>query len=274
MIEKSLLGVWRLVSLTSRAGRVHTGQTHLVVREGELWEIWPRSVHYDDRPSPVRAYTLAWQRDDGLLEIEHPGRPKECGIARLFGDELQVRWGDVAGEPPDRFEDDQGTLAVFEREREPATITKLLEPPVRVARLRRSHPVLGELSYDASLEWWESEVRFGGVDAVKLHVDGGSDAPNEVFDRAADLLARVDADRLRAYAASALYELYDTTWRSDEGPDVDEVGFAALLSPESFGVRADGSVSVFFEDGDLFWGHVVIVSLDEQLVPIDAEMAG
>jgi hypothetical protein len=126
-------------------------------------------------------------------------------------------------------------------------------------------------------------VRFGDAD-VTLHVEAPADAPEEAFDRAADLLAALDCDRLKAFAAAQLFELYDDTWRHADGPQVeDEAGFAALLTPESVGVRPDevwdesgfGSgpgATVSFEDGDLFCGHGVVVSVGADLEPFDADI--
>lgn len=270
----SLTGAWRLESLTRGDRPVHTGQSHLVVRDEDLWELWPDTVYYDDEPGPVHRYALHWEGDDGRLEITVPGRPAKRGIARLFGDELQIRWGAVAGRYPDRFFDERGSFAVFVRERDPDTVARLLEPPARVERAQRSHPVLGALGHDARLGWWTARVRFGGVDGVTLYADGALDCPDEVFDRAAEVVARVDVGALRAYAASRLYGLYDANWRREDGPDVDEAGFARVLAPESLVVSEAGTVSVSFADGDLFWGHSVIVTLDRELSPIEAEMAG
>lgn len=78
------------------------------------------------------------------------------------------------------------------------------------------------------------------------------------------------AARLRRVEALPLLE---GTWRTDDGPDVHERGFAARLTPGSLGVRADGSVRVLSTTGTSS-GHVVIVALDERLGPIDSEKAG
>jgi hypothetical protein len=55
---------------------------------------------------------------------------------------------------------------------------------------------------------------------------------------------------------------------------VDTETFVSRLSPQSVAVGEDGRVQVFFGDGDLFWGHAIIVAMNDALEPTDAEIAG
>lgn len=273
MKPPSILGVWRLESLTSGDRKVMTGETHLVVREDRLWEVWPRSRYYEGELGPEREYELSWEREDGRLEVRHPGRPSQCAIVRVFGDELQMRRSSMAGRFPESFYDRDGTFAVYARERGREE-QRLLEPPARARRAAREHTVLGRLVYDDNVGWWKTKVRFGGAEGVELHVAGPPTMGDDVLDRAAEKLHATDAGALRAYAAEKLLELKNGSWLSDDEEPVDAETFASRLTPQSFGVDEEGGVSVFFDDGDLFWGHVVIVSLNERLEPTDAEIAG
>lgn len=273
MRSPSLLGVWRLESLTRRGRRTKSSHTHLVVHEQELWEICPRQVYYEDAPGPERAYVLTWEGDDGRLEITHLEKAAGRSILRLFGDELQLRHGPKPETFPKSFYDEKGTFAVYERENGAAAET-LLSPRPRKSRPRLEHPALGTLLHDAKLEWWQSEVRFGDRDRVRFRVEGGLRISVEALDRAGELLETVRCEDLCAYAASRLLDLKNGSWLGD-GEDVfDATAFAAKMSPASFGVRRDGSVSVFFDDGDLFSGHSIIVTLNAEREPIDAEIAG
>lgn len=61
-----LHGVWRLESLRSRAGDITTGQTHLVVQDEQLWEVWPDQTYYEGDSGPERSYEMIWK--DGVGE--------------------------------------------------------------------------------------------------------------------------------------------------------------------------------------------------------------
>lgn len=275
MSTEKLLGVWRLESLTSDGQVVHTGQTHLVVDADRLFEVWPSNVYYDDRPGPEREYALAWVGEEGRLEVLAPSADQrsEWMTIRFFGDELHARIGPTPGRPAASFDDEDGLLAVYRREPDLEAAARLREPPPRRARVRRHHPVLGELTYDAKLMWWRGTARWGGVEDVRVSVSGDEQLEDEAFDRAAARLAATDDAALRAYAFEALGALYDETWRQDR-PSLDAAGFAARMSPSSFGVELDGTVTVYYDDGDLFFGHAICVAVDAEDRPFDAELAG
>lgn len=274
MTKPSLLGVWRLISIERGSNRVHTGQTHLVVREDLLWEAWPDSTYYEGEPGPERTYQLEWNGEDGRLEVLYPGRPSRCGLLRLTGNELRLRSGSVAGSFPRSFDDDAGTLAIFEREEDPATVKELLVPPPRVARQTRSHPSLGTLVFDDEEGRWTGTVSFCGVDEARFHLEGSEDLDDATLDHAATLVESVQCDDLKAYAASKLLEPQSAARLGPEDDRPDAASVEAGLIPGSVGVGAGGNVSVFFHDGDRFGGHVVVVTLDEKLTPVDAQIAG
>ena len=46
------------------------------------------------------------------------------------------------------------------------------------------------------------------------------------------------------------------------------------LTVESIGIGSDGTYTVFYDDGDLFWGHVIIVSGSLDGGPDDTTIAG
>lgn len=138
----------------------------------------------------------------------------------------------------------------------------------------RIHPELGELVYDEKVRWWTGRVSFGGREDVRLTVDAPLDVDDSLFAGAARALAAVDCEDLKSFAAARLYALYNRTWRSKDGPDVDEAGFRALLRPRTFSVQDDGAMSVTFDGGDLFAGHDVVVGLDALLRLRVAEIEG
>jgi len=253
---------------------VGTSQTHLVVRKDVLWELDPDQTYYEGEPGPECPYRFEWDGNDGRLQMLKPNRPSQCALARLSQHRLRLRCGSVAGHFPDSFGDELGSLEVYERVTDPAALKKLLTPPPHVPRLTRMHRRLGELRYDLDLGWWEGRVSFGGVKGVSFHLEADRECPEAILDRAAKTLAAVRCADLKAYAAKKLLRLKNDDWLGDDEKPFTARSFQARLSPESVGMSEEGTVTVYFNDGDLFWGHVVVVELNSALKPVDADIAG
>ena len=273
MTRDEVLGVWALTEVTARAGRVHTGQTHLVVQADRLWEVWPDAVYYEGERGPECAYSFE-EGSPGRLRVEVP-HGSFCHLVEREGDTLRKRLGGVFGSFPDSMQDEYGNLYVYERVSGMGA-EALSRPIPRRSRSHATHPVLGELTFDANLDWWQTRMEVGGVELrVDISVDPSVD-PEPAFDAAADVVARIDPAALAAYAASKLLDLHNDTWRDDEdGPPIDAATFAARLTPVSLSIELDGAgAMLWFDDGDLFYGHVVHVELDAQLQPVDASFSG
>lgn len=81
-------------------------------------------------------------------------------------------------------------------------------------------------------------------------------------------------DDLKGYAADRLLDLYNNTWRDDEIGTVDRASFMHKLSKPSIHLYDElGAAGVYFEDGGLFAGHRIEVSVNGG-VPTDAGIIG
>lgn len=83
-------------------------------------------------------------------------------------------------------------------------------------------------------------------------------------------------EQARKYAAS---ELTDTAndWQAEDDEEAEEIteeSFAERLSVSELCISTDGDFEIFYDDDDMFWGHVIIVSgnVDDGLN--DATFAG
>jgi hypothetical protein len=65
----------------------------------------------------------------------------------------------------------------------------------------------------------------------------------------------------RRFAAAELLETYNGSW--NEGEPISIGTFAGRMTLESVGIDPDGGASLYYHDGDLFWGHCIIVSVGE-----------
>jgi len=50
--------------------------------------------------------------------------------------------------------------------------------------------------------------------------------------------------------------------------------FAKRMTLESISINTDGPVSLYYQDGDLFWGHTIVVRMGADHAFKDADVAG
>jgi hypothetical protein len=66
--------------------------------------------------------------------------------------------------------------------------------------------------------------------------------------------------------------LHNDTW--NEGDEIDAATFKSRMSLESIVIYPSGGAEIYYGDGDLFWGHTILVGLTEDLSFRDATIAG
>ena len=80
--------------------------------------------------------------------------------------------------------------------------------------------------------------------------------------------------KLRAYAAGHMLDTAnDWLGDADEEPITAEQ-FADRITLSELAFRNDGSIEAYYDDGDIFWGHCIIVRMDKNGNIEDAEIAG
>lgn len=142
--------------------------------------------------------------------------------------------------------------------------------------------VLGELTYDDRLSRWDGHSAALGVPfSLSAHTfaDSGAGLPGdeaalEVY-RAAFLRLEKGEGELRCQVAEAMTELAEE-WRDpDEDPlPVTPERFLERMKLESLSIYADGDAELFYSDGDLFAGHVIIAAVNPDGTLRDATIAG
>lgn len=150
-------------------------------------------------------------------------------------------------------------------------IREALLQPVRI-----EDPVLGVLTLDRALDWYEGEISWCDH-RVRLTVSPSStEHPEAAMQVARELLA--DAERWRTrvedYAVAALLSLKNDTWLGDEEIPFDAPTFKSRMRLTSIGVSEGGGFSFWHDDGDLFWGHSILVTGDLASGPTDADIPG
>ncbi|MCB9766027.1 MAG: DUF2262 domain-containing protein, partial [Alphaproteobacteria bacterium] len=143
--------------------------------------------------------------------------------------------------------------------------------PVRV-----EDPQLGVLTLNRALGWYEGEIAWCAR-TVPLKVSPEApERPEAALDVARALAADAERwrDRVEDFAVQALLGLKNDNWLEDDEAPVDEAGFKARMTLTSITADEGGTFSFWHDDGDLFWGHAILVTGDLDTGPTDADIPG
>jgi hypothetical protein len=103
------------------------------------------------------------------------------------------------------------------------------------------------------------------VNSVRLALNSDSDAetfPQDSLTHARTLWSeqeRWDAE-IRDYMVKELLDLKNGNWLDKEEAELSEDEFLQRVSLESITVSSKGAFEFWYADGDLFWGHSIMVS--------------
>jgi len=145
--------------------------------------------------------------------------------------------------------------------------------------------VLGTLTLDREMSVFNGTCRWMGKEIhILLDVDTERKAS---WTRATNVMKKLMADQeswdksLRALAARKLTALAnewladdDQTDRDPERDPITEEEFARRILLTEFSVSPGGRFTAWYEDDDMFWGHVVTVDGTLKKGPIDADIQG
>ncbi|HEY4371812.1 MAG TPA: DUF2262 domain-containing protein [Burkholderiales bacterium] len=150
----------------------------------------------------------------------------------------------------------------------------------RAAQLREpvihDDPVFGACTLNRMIKWFDAGGRW--MDRrIAVHLSAPDvDALPEVLGHAHAIWAeqaRWNQDLIDRCAADLL-ALKNDTWLGDDETAFTAETFKARLSLQSLTVESDGSFSFWFDDGDLFWGHAIVVGGDLKQGIARADIAG
>lgn len=170
-------------------------------------------------------------------------------------------------------------------------LVKILESDVQDERLLEykkhlAKPVVittkyGEFELDRSLSWFSANIQMGEFNVlVSLETDEeDGDTANdalEAFLRIADDFEVFDKKN-KEYAAEQLLDLANEWLEDREDAELETITheiFVNAMKISEMVVSPDGSVVLYYNDGDLFWGHAIEISVDPDGTVSDANIAG
>ena len=83
--------------------------------------------------------------------------------------------------------------------------------------------------------------------------------------------------KVRIYASEELVDLANDWLQDNDESEIDEITeemFINFMKLDSINVSSDGNFDIYFFDGDMFWGHTIIVSGNVNGDIYSAEIAG
>lgn len=129
--------------------------------------------------------------------------------------------------------------------------------------------VFGRLNYDPELRWYDAKALWMGRPLeVSFVIEDQEPASAVALAHTMWLQQEVWAQRIHASLLEELLPLKNETWLEEDEAPVDEREFLARIRPEGVtffldnGPKAMGSLEFFFDDGDLFCGHSLLVQAD------------
>ena len=140
----------------------------------------------------------------------------------------------------------------------------------------------GEFELDRDYSWFACDVTIDGREfSVYLETDDDNeDTANNAAKAFIGLAGDFDTfDRLnKEYAANILLDDANDWLESDENPDkpeeITEQMFIDAMEASEMTVSPDGSVSILYHDGGMFWGHVINVDIESDGTRSDAYLMG
>ena len=169
-------------------------------------------------------------------------------------------------------------------------IVKVLEENVQNDKLLEykeylSKPVeidtpYGKFVLDRSMSWFEGEIELNGLDFtafLETDEDNGETAELalKVFLKTAENFEDFDRKN-KEFAADNLLDLAHEWQESDEGENepLTREQFIEAIGVSEWTVTPYGNMTMYYYDGDIFWGHAIEINIDEDGNIEDADIAG
>jgi hypothetical protein len=138
------------------------------------------------------------------------------------------------------------------------------------------HPELGTLRYEEEYDWYKGQIKVRQSDvSIQLSTDEEGEVASSLK-RATNFVGELGnhAELAKEYAAQKLLELKNETWIDDDEQPLTTEQFQQRMVLESISIDSEGEISFYHNDGDLFWGHCILVTMDSANNFIDADIPG
>lgn len=139
----------------------------------------------------------------------------------------------------------------------------------------------GEVFFEPKYNWYEGDLSFG-EQVINVILDIGkepdwSEIPFSVVEDVGVRMAAFDR-KCREYAADELLEGANEWLEDSDDEDKPEEYtremFMELMELECMVIGPAGAIQMGYADGDMFWGHTIMVDVSADGEIVDADIAG
>lgn len=139
---------------------------------------------------------------------------------------------------------------------------------------------LGQFELDKSIKVFQKKATWAGEEcSLYFDWDENLDIQENALETAYVLFQQEDewGKKIRDFASENLLDLANDWLQDNEDTELEEVTkdmFISSMSVDSISVYPDGDFEMYFLDGDMFWGHSIVVYGNINGVFTSAEIAG
>ena len=136
--------------------------------------------------------------------------------------------------------------------------------------------VLGEFTLDERIDQLFRKINWpGGYVTLNVENCDGEELAG-VFATANKIVkAKKEWDKkIKEFAAGELLELKNNSWLDDDETEITADQFVEKIKIETIDISQDNEFEFYLDDGDIFWGHTIIVSGNLEDGLSDAQIAG
>lgn len=224
---------------------------------------------------------LTWliKEEDGLIDFEYYF--EEYGIYKLLvRKSIPIHLGEDQEDQSEIWNNRFMIVELIEENASNKDLQELKEYYLNPVTIKSN---LGTFTLNRQYSWFEcNNVDWNGQDvSVCLESDEGCD---ETADIAMAMLLKCAEDKQgfdqknREFAAQKLLDLANDWLEDNEDEDkpdkitkemfIDNIKMSELI------IAPDGSITLFYDDGDMFWGHTIQIIIDENGNYDSADIAG
>lgn len=139
-----------------------------------------------------------------------------------------------------------------------------------------THPTLGLLRYNPEYNHYKGQITFQQRQVLIYIETDDRDNITSLLDRADRCFCQLDiyAENAKDYAVWGLLEIKNQSWLDEDEEPLTAEQFKTCMTLESLVISSDGGVQFYYNDGDLFWGHCILIIIDSSDRFVKAEISG
>ena len=122
---------------------------------------------------------------------------------------------------------------------------------------------LGIIEYSDDLDMYEGKIKLENGEQLEFSFDV-DDNLEKIVDITRNVVKTISTrnSQFKEYIAEQLLDLYNDDWSEEE--TIDKKEFINRISLESVTIYDDNSPEIYYQDGDLFAGHYIALSLNSE----------